>query len=496
MSERYRGTVRAPEFPAGLDWLNTETPLRLEDLRGKLVLLDFWTYCCINCQHVLPQLKKLEERFPEELVVIGVHSAKFTTEGDTFNLRQAVMRHDIRHPVVNDRDFLLWRAYAVRAWPTIVLLDPDGVVIGVTSGEFDGDKLGDGLEQIIQALDAAGKINRAPLPVSLEKHKQPDTLLSFPGKVLADPAGDRLFVADTDHHRILVFRLSDRRLQAAYGSGEPGLKDGPAAQARFHAPQGMTLHGEVLYVADTENHALRRVALDTGVVTLHAGTGEQALPQLQAGLARETRLNSPWDLERVGECLYLAMAGSHQVWSMDLRSGRLEPFAGDGREGLRDGPRLEARLAQPSGVASDGERLWWVDSETSSLRSAPLTGDGPVETAIGEGLFDFGDEDGLRVRARLQHPLGVACHQGRVFVADTYNHRIKVFEPETGRIYRFSGSGEPGLQDEDDPLEACFWEPGGLSATEDRLYVADTNNHAVRVVELSTGAVMTVDLRE
>jgi thiol-disulfide isomerase/thioredoxin len=181
MSERNRGTVRAPEFPAGLEWLNTERPLTLAALRGKVVILDFWTYCCINCQHVLPQLRRLEERFPNELAVIGVHSAKFTSEEETYNVRAAVMRHDIRHPVVNDRAFVMWRAYAVRAWPTIVIIDPDGKVIGGHSGEFDAAPLGDLIGDLIAKHEAAGGVDRTPLRLLLEKQKQPDTLLSFPG---------------------------------------------------------------------------------------------------------------------------------------------------------------------------------------------------------------------------------------------------------------------------------------------------------------------------
>lgn len=496
MSERYRGVVRAPEFPPGLEWLNTERPLRMEHLRGKLVLLDFWSYCCINCQHVLPQLKKLEERFPNELVVIGVHSGKFPAEGDLFNLRQAVMRHDIRHPVVNDKAFVVWRAYAVRAWPTLVLVDPDGIVIGVTSGEFDAEKFGDGLQRIIEMLDAHGKLQRGPLSVSLEKYKQPETLLSFPGKVLADPENDRLFVSDTEHHRILQFTLSERRLSAVWGCGEPGLRDGSPSRARFHSPQGLALAGHALIVADTENHALRRISLDTGGISLLAGTGEQAQPWPREGNGRETPLNSPWDLCRAGDSLFIAMAGSHQVWRMELTTGRLSLFAGDGREALKDGPPREAHLAQPSGLASDGEGLWWVDSESSSLRSAPLSGAGETRTWVGEGLFEFGDVDGDSRKARLQHPLGVACREGLVYVADSYNHRIKVLDPETGVIRRLSGSGEPGLNDNEDPEQVCFWEPGGLDAAEDRLYVADTNNCVVRMVDRATGAAMTMDLHE
>ncbi|MFN3652181.1 MAG: thioredoxin-like domain-containing protein [Armatimonadota bacterium] len=492
MSERYRGKVRAPEFPAGLEWLNVDRPLSLRDLRGKVVILDFWTFCCINCQHVLPQLQRLEERFPTELVVVGVHSAKFDAERETYNIRQAVLRHDVRHPVVNDRGFVLWRAYAVKAWPTLVIIDPDGMVIGAHSGEFDADDMAAVLEEMIAAWKREGRLDPQPLATSPERLRQPESVLSFPGKVLADAGSDRLYVADSDHHRVVETDLHGR-VQRIFGSGEPGWADGSPARARFRFPQGMALHGDGLYVADTENHLIRKIALHSGVVSTVAGTGRQARPWPTPGSCRETALNSPWDLHTVGNWLYVAMAGSHQIWRLDVPSGRLELFAGDGREALLDGPRLEARLAQPSGLSSDGLRLWFADSETSSIRWVPLQGEGAVRTAIGEGLFEFGDVDGAQKTARLQHPLDVECAGGLVYVADSYNNRIKVYDPVAGEISRFTGSGEPGLFDAGRE-EACLWEPGGLSAAGDVLYTADTNNGAVRAVSLRTGEVRTIEL--
>lgn len=496
MSQKSGNVVRAPDFPAGLEWLNVERPLSLKDLRGKLVLLDFWTFCCINCQHILPHLRKLEERFPHELVVIGVHSGKFHAEAETFNIRQAVVRHDIRHPVVNDSRYLIWRAYTVRAWPTIVLVDPEGRVLGSMSGEFDSDAIGDLLQQIIQDADGRGLIDRTPLKLALERRKLIETALLYPGKVLADGEGRRLFVADSEHHRIIVYNLDDGRVRQIYGSGEPGFVDGSAARARFRSPQGMALRGDHLYVADTENHALRRIALDGRTVHTVAGTGAQATPLPAPGPGRSTPLNSPWDLAWAQDSLRIAMAGSHQLWSYEPGSGHVHPLAGDGREALKDGPRLEARLAQPSGLCWDGETLWLADSETSSIRSVDLGEHGEVRTCIGQGLFDFGDVDGDRAAARLQHPLGVeTAPNGRLFVADTYNNRIKVLDPRRGVVRRFAGSGEAGFVD--GPLDqACFWEPGGMSFAGDRLYVADTNNHVIRSVDLSSGMVETLELGE
>jgi hypothetical protein len=439
-------------------------------------------------------LRKIEQHFPNEVVVVGVHTGKFSSEEETYNVRQAVMRHDIRHPVVNDNKYDTWKAYAVRAWPTIVIVGPDGYVLGSHAGEFDGDRLGDLIQEIVDDCERRGLIDHRPVPLLLEKQKQIDALLSFPGKVLADAGGGRLFVADTDHQRVLQFGLQDLRLQASYGGGEPGLTDGGFERARFNGPQGMALAGDSLYVADSENHAVRRIDLRTGGVATVAGTGEQAQPWPEPGPARQARLNSPWDLLVHGDTLYIAMAGSHQIWALDLAGGRLERFAGDGREALLDGPRLTARLAQPSGLSTDGARLWFADSETSSVRSVDFAA-GEVQTHIGLGLFEYGDKEGEREAARLQHPLDVAAAGGLVFVADSYNNRLKVLDPERGLIRRFTGVGEPGFED-GSPDEACFWEPGGLSLAGGTLYVADTNNHSIRSVDLATGEVTTLDLEE
>ena len=461
---------------------------------------------------MLPQLRRIEERFPDEVVVVGVHVGKFDAEKETYNVRSAVMRHDVRHPVVNDAKGAIWRAYAVRAWPTLALIDPQGCIIGTNAGEFDGETLGNLLEDIIADCDVRGLIDRRPIEVILEKKKQLESLLSFPGKALAVeagpsiPIGGALFVADTDHHRVLRFGLRDGRLRAVYGSGEPGFRDGSAKRSRFRSPHGLCTVGDALYVADTENHAVRRISLDTGSVTTAAGDGIQADYRPTPGEARKARLNSPWDVLAVGDVLYIAMAGSHQIWVLHLVQGELAPFAGDGREALHDGPHLAARLAQPSGLAEDGRRLWFVDSETSSLRSIPLLSSGPrpgaltsgspeVRTHIGRGLFDFGDRDGDREEARLQHPLGVGCAGGRVYVADSYNNKIKVFDPATSEIDTLAGCGEPGLYD-GAAGEASFWEPSGISVAAGTLYVADTNNHAIRKVDLASGAVESVVLEE
>lgn len=494
----FAGETPAPDFPQGLDWLNTDRPLTLAQLKGKLVVLDFWTYGCINCMHIIPDLKRLEEEYPNELVVIGVHSAKFENEGDTDNIRQVVLRYELEHPIVNDRDFVVWRTWGAQAWPTVVLIDPAGNVVGGHSGEGIYPLFKPVIESLVQEFDAKGILDRTPLKLALEKEGLPETVLSFPGKILADEAGGRLFIADTNHNRIVVADIVSSDVLNVIGGGEYGFEDGDFRAAAFAHPQGMALSGDgqTLYVADTENHAVRQVDLIAEEVTTLVGTGRQA-PQYppQGGRAPDVALSSPWDLELDGEQLYIAMAGSHQLWAMDLSSGLIGPFAGNGREGTNDGPLANAELAQPSGLSLDGKgRLYFTDPEASTIRWAETNpSQGQVGTLVGSGasLFDFGDVDGVGREARLQHALGVVYYKDVLYVADTYNSKIKRVSPETQESHTFLGS-DHGWRD---GADALFYEPGGIDAADDKLYVADTNNHAIRVVDLATQETSTLVLK-
>ena len=316
----FAGTQPAPEFPAGLDWLNTDRPLAIEQLRGKIVILDFWTYGCINCIHIIPDLKQLEEEFAEELVVIGVHSAKFENEADTDNIRQIILRYGIEHPVINDADFTVWRTWGAQAWPTLAIIDPAGNVVGGHSGEGIYDLFQPVLTSLVAEFD--DQIDRTALDIKLEKEGLPETALSFPGKILVDEAGERLFVADTNHHRIIVAGL-DGAVVEVIGSGNQGRADGLLRTATFNQPQGLALSddGERLYIADTENHLIRVVDFPTGQVSTLAGTGEKGFFPPTGGPALATGLNSPWDLTLDGDRLYVAMAGYHQIWQIDLVEG-------------------------------------------------------------------------------------------------------------------------------------------------------------------------------
>ncbi len=491
------GTVNASEFPIEAQWLNTDRPLSIKGLRGKIVLLDFWTYCCINCQHVLEDLKRLEKKYPEFLVVIGVHSGKFIAEKDVDNIRQAILRHDIDHPVVNDPSMQIWSEYAVRAWPTIMLIDPRGKVIGDHSGEGVFEVFDPVIGQVAKHFEEQGELDLTPLSLPLERESEPASILSFPGKVLADAASDRLFVADSGHDRIVVVSLTTGAVLDVIGSGAAGFVDGTFEEAGFRGPQGMALEGDLLYVADTENHAIRRADLRSRTVVTMAGTGKQDEEFNNVpGPARGRPLNSPWDLDITYGVLFIAMAGTHQVWGLDLEEFYIAGHAGSGQEDHRDGPLLGASMAQPSGLTHDENHLFVADSETSSIRAVDLDPrGGHVKTVIGEGLFDFGDVDGGPDVARLQHPLDVEYAEGTLFVADTYNNKIKAIGLHTRSARTFAGDGGAGLVD-GDSAESRFNEPGGLSSANGKLYVADTNNHAVRVVDITTGKVSTFGIQD
>ncbi len=488
----WSGDVNAPDFPDGADWINVSEPLRMADLRGKVVLLDFWTYGCINCIHVIPDLKRLEVEYPDALVVIGVHSAKFDNEGETSNIRQIVQRYEIEHPVLNDNEFVTWQEYGVRAWPTFMVIDPFGKVVGQLSGEPLYSRIQPIIDTMVSEYGANGALNLEPLPQidPVLDAAADDTPLRFPGKVLADPAGNRLFISDSNHHRVVVTALDTFEVLDVIGSGEAGLVDGGYADAAFAGPQGLALDGSTLYVADTLNHAIRAVDLDARTVTTVAGTGEQGFNRDQSGPGTEMQLASPWDVVAVEGRVYIAMAGPHQLWVYDIASGEVGPYAGSGREALLDGRLREAGMNQPSGIDSDGSLLVFADPEASAIRTADLDPDGEVRTIVGTGLFDFGDVDGTGDDVRLQHPLGVTvAGDGYLYVADTYNNKIKRIDPQTRESVTFLGTGEEGFADGDHPQ---FYEPGGIDYADGKLYIADTNNHAIRVADVGSGEVTTV----
>ncbi|WP_307668735.1 NHL domain-containing thioredoxin family protein [Streptomyces sp. V2I9] len=430
-----RARVRAPELIGKGGWLNTgDQQYTLADLRGRIVILDFWTFCCVNCLHVLDELRELEEKHRDTVVIIGVHSPKFVHEAEHQAVVDAVERYEVHHPVLDDPELATWKQYAVRAWPTLVVIDPEGYVVAQHAGEGHAHAIEKLVEELEAEHGAKGTLRRgdgpyvAPEPVA--------THLRFPGKVLLLPDGGFL-VSDTTRHRLVELDADGETVRRHFGTGDRGLRDGGPDEARFSEPQGLAaLPDGRIAVADTVNHAIRALDLTTGVISTLAGTGRQwwqGTPT--SGPAREVDLSSPWDVAWFGDRLWIAMAGVHQLWTYDPEAGTAGVAAGTTNEGLVDGPAAEAWFAQPSGLAvsADGERLWVADSENSALRWVDR--DGHVHTAVGAGLFDFGHRDGAASQALLQHPLGVtALPDGSVAISDTYNHALRRYDPASGEV--------------------------------------------------------------
>ena len=473
--------VRAPELRARGGWINTGgRSLSLNDLRGKIVLLDFWTFCCANCLHVLDELRPLEERFGDVLVVVGVHSPKFAHEAEHDAVLAAVDRYEVHHAVLDDPDLALWRQYAVRAWPTLVLIDPEGYVVAQAAGEGQADSLAMLIEQLVAEFEPRGLLRRGEAPYV--PPDVDDVALRFPAKAIVIPAdrpgGGNLLVADAGHHSLVELSLDLGTVLRRIGSGARSSADGPADVARFAEPNGLALlPGELaaslgydVLVADTANHVLRGVRLADGALVATVD-----LPDLLRGRSTITgaipSVLSPWDvawwpaIERV----VIAAAGVHLLLTWDPLTNSADVLAGTTVEGLRDGAALDAWLAQPSGLAVDGDRLWFVDSETSALRY--LTAEGAVHTVVGEGLFDFGHVDGPAATARLQHPLGVAVFDGGVIVADTYNGAVRRVDPVAGTV---------------STLGRGLAEPSGLAVVDGQLVVVESAAH--RLTQLATAA--------
>lgn len=479
----------APDFNGAKGWLNVSKPLSIKDLRGKVVLLDFWTFCCINCMHVIPKLKELEKKYPDQLVVVGVHSGKFSNEKNLETIGKAVARYKIEHPVVNDQDYKIWDAYAVTAWPTYVLIDASGNIQGQFRGEAGVAELTPRISSLIAAAKANKTLKPAPLKVALESAKLTASPLLFPGKVIVDKKTNRLIISDSGHNRVLVADLNGN-VATAIGGPASGFVDGKFNVAKFNSPQGLALNGDDLYIADTDNHAIRLVNLKLQTVRTVAGTGRQGDARTD-GDGKTTMLNSPWDICWNKDQLYIAMAGFHQIWCYAPTTGKVTVVAGSGRESIRNGDAQRSAFAQPSGLSTDGKTLFVADSEGSAIRTVDLMSGG-VSSLIGKGLFTFGDVDGKLAEARLQHPLGVLWNEDKLYVADSYNHKVKVVDLADKTIKTLAGDGKPGLQD---GLKGRLSEPAGLGLSAPKLFVADTNNHAIRVVDTKNGSVSTLNLR-
>lgn len=479
--------IDVPGFDGATQWLNVDRPLTLADLRGRVAVIDFWTSCCINCLQTLPTLKKLEDTFRgAPFVVVGVHSPKFDEEQDAERLIDIVLDNRIEHPVAADGDMKVWRAWGVEAWPTVAVLDANGKALWAGAGEPDFDEVASIVRSAMKEARDKGALAAGAF-ARTKPEKDTSGALRYPGKVSALSDGG-MAVADTGHNRVLIVD-KEGKITDVVGSGAAGKDDGAFATATFARPGGVTEAAGDLYVADTQNHELRKIDRKAKTVTTVAGTGELGgmLRDNAPRPGRSIALRSPWDVLAVGDFVFVALAGSHQIGMFVPKTGQFRLFAGSGREARVDGELLDAAFAQPSGLAFDPARkeLYVLDSETSSVRAIDVA-KGAVRTVVGKDLFVFGDVDGDRDTARLQHPIGLAFADGALFVADSYNSKVKRVDPVSGATKTLFGGRDDKVVDE----------PAGLAVIGSDLIVADTNHHRLlRVPNRGAGTPEPITLR-
>ncbi len=463
--------VQAPEFPAELIWPNLRGPLSLEQLRGRVVVLYFWTFSSQHCLNVLPELRALEAKYHDGMTIIGVHNPKFEHERSSPNILKAVNRLYFRRPVVSDPDYLLWQLYDIKAWPSMAVIDPEGTLVGVFAGEGRQSELDVLIGQLLD--EAAAKDLRVYNEIPSIAMAEPRVPLRFPSKIIASDTF--LYLADTSHNRILEVSF-EGRINRQFGSGTPAFLDGNSADASFNEPRGLAIIKEMLYVADTGNHSIRRIRLMSGEVDTVAGNGERGyLEQEEYAEPTKVALNAPMDIAATNESLYIAMAGQHQIWQMDLSRYRLSLLAGNGFMGNADGTFKVATFAEPNALACSGHMLFCADSESSSVRGLNLN-DKIVQTLIGAGLYEFGDIDGPPRVARFQHPSAVCVDTKTqlIWVADTFNGKLKAVS--------LRGAGAKTLA-----LPYKFHEPSGVAVGGGAIWVASTNAHEVVRIDAKTG---------
>ncbi len=461
-------TAIAPDLLPSLHWLNAE-PQTLAQHRGRVLALVFWNASSAYCHNLLDELMRLQARFPLGLSMIGIHQPKFDSELDGRLVLKAANRLGLPFPVANDRAWATWQHYGIQSWPSVALVDTRGRLRQVLAGDHQGGALDAAIAGLIDevggAVMAAGPVRRSGA--------EPRLPLAFPSGLAVGE--NHLYVADTGHHRILECTHSGRVLRE-FGTGHGDMVDGPPGDAAFRNPRGLCLVRESLYVADTGNHALRRIRLLDGAVETVLGTGRPG--QVREGAheaGAQLPLNQPWDVIGTLDRLFIAMAGSNQVWEYDLGQAKLKLLAGSGELGILDGPVRNAMFAHPAGLAQVQQTLYVADSATSAIRAIQVT-QGQVQTLVGQGLYDFGEQDGQRRDARLQLPLALALDPSSplLWVVDSYN----------GSLRRLRlGGGEMTTHDLPQPLD----QPAALAAGAGSLWIANSGAHEVLRYDLGSG---------
>ena len=480
-----------------VEWLNSARNIEVGDLENRIILLDFWTYACINCIHNFPEIKKLEAEFGDRLTVIGVHSGKFSNEKETVSIKKAILKYDISHLVVNDANFKIWNNFSVSSWPTMILLDPRGRIIKKYQGEITKKDIHNDIKNLIKKYEYELSSNK--LPIVLEKNKVADYVLKFPAKIKFArdfsynniPKTNALIISNTGKNNIIITTLNGETL-IEIGSGNIGFADGNFNNATFNSPHGLLFKDNILYVADTGNHALRKIDFKTGKVTTIAGTGKRGDILSDTKKVADISLASPWDLEFFPDKnnIIIANAGTHQLLKYNILAQTISPFAGNGSEDLTDGKYPNNSLAQPSGLSAASEKLYFVDSESSSLRVAEK--DGEVKTLLGKSLFDFGHKNGNSKEALMQHPVGLTADDRAIYIADTHNHTIRKYDLKTKEISDYSG-GTRG-DEIGNKKTVQYNEPEAIISVLDKFYIADTNNNRIIEIGANNGNARLLDV--
>jgi len=471
---------RAPEFPAGLEWFNVDKPVVLAEQTGRVVLIYFGTWSSGHCPGSLSDLQYLNLKYRDELTVIGVNSPRFRCEMSSTHIQKIINKFHVTYPVLHDPALKLSKTYGIQDTPVFVLIDCDGCILGAMSGEGKVSQL----EQVIKHQTGKQKDIHisGPSPVKPRLLPEPAGILSFPGRIIVSDS--KIYIADSGHNRILV-ASSTGCVQRQYGSDAPGFIDGNGDAAAFNNPQGMALDDEYLYVADEGNHAIRRINLRTDDIDTIAGNGIPGQRTFSTSAdPKSVSLNSPCDLVLENGMLYIAMGGWHQIWRLSLVRNSIEIFSGSGQKGLVDGPSGAAAFAQPAGLTVLGGNLFTVDAASSAVRRVNIF-TGAVDTLVGEGLFMYGENDGIGLSARLQYPLDIQadpCHR-MLWVADTYNNKIR----RIGVDSKFVSSM---------PLDLRLDEPAGLAFHNNTLYIANTNAHEILYFNPDDGIAETLNVSE
>ncbi|UCC55102.1 MAG: redoxin domain-containing protein [Gammaproteobacteria bacterium] len=464
--------IPAPEFPQSLEWFNTDKPVNLEACLGKVVLLNFSTYCSLQCINRLQDLEFLKNKYHDNVRIIGIHIPRFPGERTTIHLQKAIARHNIEHPIINDMNQRVTKLFGIRQPHALVVIDTKGNIKGATSRLDKRHKLDKITGQLLCKTDRHVAVPDTPDP-SRECGIAANAL-AYPGRIHV--TNKRVFIADSGNNRIIETTTGGHVLHQ-FGSSDAGFIDGHGTDAAFSNPQGMLLLDEYLYVADSGNHAIRRIHLQSDEVITIAGTGKPGNPPQSSHFSnpREVNLNAPCGLALKGNNIYIAMSGTNQIWALSLLTNIMEVIAGSGDKDLVDGISHLASFAQPSALSIMGNTLYVADAESSAIRAVDLDTRN-VRTLVGGGLRNYGYNDGFATDAKLQYPLDLDADQRKklLWVADTYNNKIRKIE---------LGNNLVSSVTVDYPLH----QPAGLAFSEDTLYIANTNLHEIVRIDLRNG---------